>query len=511
MRSDDNPFTAADYEPMALSDAEILEGTQDSSASADAFSTQRQVSLGLTTDGGDDLEDLLDNVNVPPPSPGGGEEDDVERKHRRGGAGTTSSDMMVLDGCRNLLVMCDTYAPATMNPLPTNTRAPAEKIFNHPDVAAEEPWYGIEQEYTLLDATNKWPIGWPPGGYPAPQGPYYCGVGADRMFGRSIAEAHYTACHFAGLDIGGLNAEVMPGQWEFQVGPCVGVDSGDQLWVARYILQRVCELTGNVVVTFDPKPVPGDWNGAGAHTNYSTRSMREVGLGGIKEIERAIERLKEHHEEHIANYGTGNERRLTGKHETAAMSDFTWGIADRGASIRVGNETFTKGAGYLEDRRPAGNMDPYVVTSMLASTTLLSSTASSTSITSLPEEVRGAVGVTEKNKGDGVESQNVLTVHTKRGNLEPSTPPLSSPSVGTQTDNDDGSGGAGDVEGEGDKENDERGSRVSSRGGNLIGGLAGAMAAAGIGDDPFLTDDADSSASSAPVSRLAPHSYTGGV
>lgn len=275
----------------------------------------------------------------------------------------------VFGGCRNLLVVCDTYTPAG-DPIPTNTRASAARIFNVPDVAAEEPWFGIEQEYTLLDAVSRWPLGWPPGGYPAPQGPYYCGVGSDRMFGRHIAEAHYRACHYAGVEVSGLNAEVMPGQWEFQVGPCVGVDAGDQLWAARYILQRVCELTGNVVVTLDPKPVPGDWNGAGAHTNYSTRSMRHRHLGGMREIERAILRLRDRHAEHIEAYGCGNERRLTGKHETAAMSDFTWGIADRGASIRVGNDTYRDGCGYLEDRRPSANCDPYVVTGLLAKTTL---------------------------------------------------------------------------------------------------------------------------------------------
>ena len=305
-----------------------------------------------------------------------------------GGAAVTVPDKSndnsppVLDGCRNLLVMCDTYTPSG-DPIPTNTRARAERVFSDPLVAAEECWYGIEQEYTLLDATTKWPIGWPTGGYPHPQGPYYCGVGADKMFGRHIAESHYRACLYAGVNVGGLNAEVMPAQWEFQVGPCVGIDAGDHLWVARYILQRVCELTGTVVVTLDPKPVAGDWNGAGAHTNFSTRSMRDVSLGGMKEIERAISRLKDKHGEHIRAYGDGNEKRLTGKHETASMYEFTWGVADRGASIRVGNETYAEGCGYLEDRRPSANCDPYVVTSMLAETTLAVSGAHFTSTSSM--------------------------------------------------------------------------------------------------------------------------------
>ena len=275
----------------------------------------------------------------------------------------------ILDGCRDLLVMCDTYTPSGQ-PIETNTRAAALRVFSDPLVAAEECWFGIEQEYTLLDATTKWPIGWPTGGYPSQQGPYYCGVGADKMFGRHIAESHYRACHYAGINVGGLNAEVMPGQWEFQVGPCVGIDAGDHLWVARYVMERVCELTGNVIVTLDPKPVEGDWNGAGAHCNFSTRSMRDKHLGGFAEIERAIARLKEKHEEHVLRYGEGNERRLTGKHETASMTEFTWGVADRGASVRIGNETFEDGCGYLEDRRPSANCDPYVVTQMIAATTL---------------------------------------------------------------------------------------------------------------------------------------------
>lgn len=137
----------------------------------------------------------------------------------------------------------------------------------------QHPWFGLEQEYTLLDQDNH-PFGWPKNGFPGPQGPYYCGVGANRVFGRDIVEAHYRACLYAGVAICGSNAEVMPAQWEFQVGPTEGVKMGDDMWVARYLLHRVAEDFG-VIVSLDPKPVPGNWNGAGAHTNFSTTAMRE--------------------------------------------------------------------------------------------------------------------------------------------------------------------------------------------------------------------------------------------
>ncbi|KAI0523226.1 hypothetical protein KFK09_005620 [Dendrobium nobile] len=268
---------------------------------------------------------------------------------------------------QNILVMCDCYTP-TGKPIPSNKRYNAEKIFSHPDVVAEEPWYGIEQEYTLLQNDIRWPLGWPVGGFPGPQGPYYCSVGADKSFGRDIVDSHYKACLYAGINISGINGEVMPGQWEFQVGPAVGITVADQLWIARYILERITEIAG-VVLSLDPKPIQGDWNGAGAHTNYSTKSMR--GNGGYEIIKRAIEKLSLRHKEHISCYGEGNESRLSGRHETADINNFSWGVADRGVSIRVGRETKKDGKGYFEDRRPASNMDPYIVTSMIAETTLL--------------------------------------------------------------------------------------------------------------------------------------------
>jgi len=265
-------------------------------------------------------------------------------------------------GGDNILVLTDTYTPGG-TPLPTNTRNPAVEIFSKR--TDETPWFGLEQEYTLFNLDKSTPLGWPAGGYPGPQGPYYCGAGADRSYGRAISEAHYKACLFSGLAIAGTNAEVMPGQWEYQIGPSVGIDAGDELMISRYILKRVCEDFG-VHVTLDPKPIPGDWNGAGCHTNFSTEKMRKA--GGLAAIESAIKKLGNKHQQHIEAYGEGNERRLTGKYETADINTFSYGVANRGCSIRIPRATDTEGCGYLEDRRPSSNCDPYIVTSMVFDT-----------------------------------------------------------------------------------------------------------------------------------------------
>ncbi len=260
----------------------------------------------------------------------------------------------------SILVICEVFT-AEGTPHPTNTRAPLREVAARH--TAKEPWFGIEQEYTMF--RNGRPVGWPEGGYPAPQGPFYCGVGADEAFGRDMVEEHLDACLEAGLAISGINAEVMPGQWEFQVGPLGPMEVSDQLLVARYLLYRIGEKY-NIAVTLDPKPVRGDWNGAGAHTNFSTKAMREP--GGIKDILAAMPRLQERHALHISNYGDGIERRLTGLHETCSYREFRYGVGHRGASIRIPLQVEQEGKGYLEDRRPCANIDPYIVTRLMLET-----------------------------------------------------------------------------------------------------------------------------------------------
>jgi len=267
----------------------------------------------------------------------------------------------------NILVLCECCLPdGDLTPIPTNTRNEAAKIMEK--AADHKPWFGIEQEYTLFHSDMVTPFGWPKNGYPRPQGPFYCSVGAENAFGRRIVEAHYRACLFSGIKISGINGEVMPGQWEYQIGPCEGIESGDHVIMSRYLMTRVCEDFG-IVVSFDPKPMPGDWNGAGCHTNYSTENMRKE--GGYDEIIKAIEKLGRKHEEHITVYGKGNDRRLTGAHETAPINKFSYGVAHRGASVRIPRQAKLEKKGYFEDRRPASNMDPYVVTSKIVKTTVL--------------------------------------------------------------------------------------------------------------------------------------------
>jgi len=272
-------------------------------------------------------------------------------------------------GGDNKMVMCDTYRPDG-TPLENNHRIWANQIFNQ--ALDEEPWFGLEQEYFLMDPKTNKPLGFPHYGHPEPQGQYYCSAGAINAFGRDVAEEHLRACVDAGIKISGINAEVAPGQWEFQIGPCTGIEEGDHLWMARYLLNRVAEKHG-VVVDIEPKPMKGDWNGSGCHANYSTKNMRHGNdnKSGLDFINEAIEKLSHNHMEHMNAYGSGNEERMTGAHETASYDTFSEGVANRGASIRRGNQTVKDGKGYFEDRRPSSNCDPYLVSGKLFETTII--------------------------------------------------------------------------------------------------------------------------------------------
>lgn len=266
-------------------------------------------------------------------------------------------------GGDNILVLCETQLTADLSPHPTNTRAAARAALDK--YGSQEPWFGMEQEYTMLDPGTRWPFGFPPNGYPGPQGPYYCGVGAVKIAGRDLVEEHTDLCIAAGLMISGTNAEVMPGQWEFQIGPADTVTVGDHLWVARYLLYRVGEKHG-VEISLEAKPMKGDWNGAGMHTNFSTNGMRD----NYDSIVKAAESLgaEGKPEEHLAGYGVGIEERLTGEHETQRYDQYSYGVSDRGASVRIPWQVAKDQKGYIEDRRPNANADPYVVATLITNT-----------------------------------------------------------------------------------------------------------------------------------------------
>ena len=251
------------------------------------------------------------------------------------------------------LVLCEAY-DINGKPFETNHRNKAKQIFV--SKLEEEPWYGLEQEY-FINNTKSSEITKNNNFY------HYCGLTKYKKE-RQIVEKHFSACLDAGLTISGINAEVADGQWEFQVGPCEGIKAGDELIVARYLLERIAEEF-DAVINFRPKPSV-DANGSGCHTNFSTKSMREE--NGIEVIYKAIDKLKEKHEEHIKVYGKENELRLTGRHETASYKSFTWGKGTRNTSVRIPNQVVKYGCGYFEDRRPAANMDPYLVTSKIFET-----------------------------------------------------------------------------------------------------------------------------------------------
>ncbi|PIR39014.1 MAG: glutamine synthetase [Alphaproteobacteria bacterium CG11_big_fil_rev_8_21_14_0_20_39_49] len=269
----------------------------------------------------------------------------------------------------NYIVMCEVFN-ADDSVHESNSRAQLRAVLDA-GAAGKEPWIGFEQEYTLFQRNI--PLGWPEHGYPAPQGPYYCGVGTEQIFGREIAEEHAAVCLAAGIIFYGINAEVMPGQWEFQIG-YRGVDNEDNgvlnicdhMWIARWLLHRIAEEY-DVHVSFENKPIKGDWNGAGMHTNFSTNETRDKNKGKAS-IDDAVARLSKKHDKHIPLYGHNLHERLTGRHETSSIHEFSAGTADRGRSIRVPLGVVQKGYGYFEDRRPGANSDPYLVAARITAT-----------------------------------------------------------------------------------------------------------------------------------------------
>jgi glutamine synthetase len=243
-------------------------------------------------------------------------------------------------------------------PHPTNARATIEDD--------PETWFGFEQEYFLMQDGR--PLGFPETGYPEPQGEYYTGVGYRNVgdIARAIVDEHLDLCIDAGINHEGINAEVAKGQWEFQVFGKGSKTAADQIWVARYLLLRLCEKYG-VDVEWHCKPLKGDWNGSGMHCNFSTKYMREV--GGKEYFENLMEAFNKYRDEHIAVYGPDNHLRLTGLHETQSIDKFNYGLADRGASVRVPHSFINDGyKGYLEDRRPNSQGDPYQIAARVLKT-----------------------------------------------------------------------------------------------------------------------------------------------
>jgi glutamine synthetase len=266
-------------------------------------------------------------------------------------------------GMPNILVLCETELPNS-EPHPSNSRrvfaSALEKYQSH------EPVFGFEQEYTLYDKDGIRPLRWPNGGgYPEPQGKFYCGVGSDEVFGRELINAHTSDMLNAGLLLAGTNAEVMPSQWEFQIGPLPGIAASDELLLARFLLYRRGEELG-ITVKLSPKPIAGDWNGTGGHINFSTAKMREQ--NGMEHIRAACEKLAAFHSEHIWVYGEDNFSRLTGLHETCRIDQFRYAVASRGVSIRIPASVAANGKGFLEDRRPAANINPYMAATALLET-----------------------------------------------------------------------------------------------------------------------------------------------
>lgn len=272
---------------------------------------------------------------------------------------------------RNKLVLCQVFQHDG-TPHETNTRHPCAEVMAK--AAGQAPWFGIEQEY-VIRGRDGLPIGWPKdGNVIKPLGPFFYGVGAENTVGRQISDAHLKACAYAGVKIGGTNSEVVLSQWEYQVGPLEGTAAGDHLWISRYILQRVAEEF-DVVVSIDPKPFESDkLCGSGGHINFSTKDMREQ--GGLEHIKVALKKLEANAAEHLRAYdprkgGAANRRRLEAGMLATPTENFVTDTCSREVSVRIPRLVCDAGRGYLEDRRPGANVEPYSATAAIVKTVCL--------------------------------------------------------------------------------------------------------------------------------------------
>jgi len=264
---------------------------------------------------------------------------------------------------KNAYLVMTEVLNADGTPHVTNGRATIDEADDDDDF-----WFGFEQEYFLWDPVTDRPPGFPANGYPEPQGPYYCSVGAKNAHGRDVVEEHLDLCLEAGLNVEGINGEVAAGQWEFQIFAKGAKRAGDEIWLGRYLLERTAEKYG-YAIDYHPKPLGDtDWNGSGMHANFSNGVMREAGDEAV--FTKVCEEFGKNIERHMSVYGAYNDQRLTGLHETQSIDQFSYGVSDRGASIRIPIGTVEDGwKGRLEDRRTASNADPYKVAAANVKTT----------------------------------------------------------------------------------------------------------------------------------------------
>jgi glutamine synthetase len=248
-----------------------------------------------------------------------------------------------------IYVLCEVLNPDG-TPHKTNERSKIGNQFS-------DLWFGFEQEYFIMKEPNGPILGHDRRSLEG-QGKYYCGVGSN-VVGRDFVEEHTNMCLEYGIDITGTNAEVALGQWEYQVLSKGKLKGGDDLWMSRYFLEKISEKYG-YEITIHPKPLrSGEWNGSGLHTNFSTDMMRNE--SNEKYFMSLFGAFETRHNDHIKAYGSDNELRLTGNFETQSIDKFSWGVSDRGASIRVPQDTAKEWRGYVEDRRPGSNADPYKI------------------------------------------------------------------------------------------------------------------------------------------------------